>query len=106
MTHWRSGMFLTPARLGEQESGKVSVSFTNLALYTQPVTFAEPFAAPPHVTTQIVSGSGTTARWGSRPISITTTGFTLFVFRGDGVSPPSTWDDIPVQWTAALEGTS
>ncbi|WP_025620336.1 H-type lectin domain-containing protein [Salinispora cortesiana] len=106
MTHWQSGMLITPARLGEQESGQVDVSFTNLALYTQPVAFAEPFAATPRVTTQIVSGAGPTARWGSRPINITTTGFTLFVFRGDGVSPGSTWDDIPVQWIAVLEGTS
>lgn len=102
MTHWQSGMYLTPARLGERESDEVAVSFVDLTSYTQAVTFAAPFASPPHVTTQIVSGSGAAARWESRPISISPTGFTLFVYRGDGSASPSTWSDVPVQWIAVL----
>lgn len=102
MTHWQSGMLITPARLGEQESGQVEVSFTDLTIYTEPVTFAAPFAVAPHVSTQIVSGSGTTSRWESRPISISSTGFTLFLYRGDGSVSPSTWADVPVQWIAVL----
>ncbi|WP_038843453.1 hypothetical protein [Salinispora arenicola] len=102
MTHWKSGMQLTPARLGERESGEVAVSFTDQTSHTQVVTFAAPFAAPPHVSTQIVSGSGAAARWESRPISISATQFTLFVYRGDGSASPSTWSDVPVQWIAVL----
>lgn len=102
MTHWQSGMQLTPARLGEQESGQVEVSFTDLTSYTQAVTFASPFAAAPHVSTQVVSGSGAAARWESRPINITASGFTLFLYRGDGSVSPSTWADVPVQWIAVL----
>lgn len=102
MTHWQSGMLITPARLGEQESGQVEVSFTDLTTHTQTVTFAASFAAPPHVSTQIVSGSGTTSRWESRPISISATQFTLFLYRGDGSASPSTWSDVPVQWIAVL----
>lgn len=102
MTHWKSGMLITPARLGEQESGQTSVSFTDLTIHTESVTFDAPFAAPPHVSTQIVSGSGAAARWESRPINITASGFTLFLYRGDGSVSPSTWDDVPVQWIAVL----
>lgn len=102
MTHWQSGMYLTPARLGERESGEIAVSFVDQTSHTQVVTFAQPFAARPQVTTQIVSGSGTTSRWESRPISISASGFTLFLYRGDGAASLSTWDDIPVQWIAVL----
>lgn len=102
MTHWQSGMYLTPARLGERESGEVEVSFVDETSHTQTVVFDQPFADRPHVTTQIASGSGTTSRWESRPISISTTQFTLFLYRGDGSSTPSTWTDVPVQWIAVL----
>ncbi len=54
----------------------------------------------PNVMTNIASGDGTAARWGSRAISVTNTGFTLFLFKGDSADAAQTWSNIPVQWWA------
>jgi len=70
--------------------------------FTVAVTFddAYPSGVVPSVTTNIATGSGTFARWMSRAISITNTGFTLFIFRGDAADPTATWTNQPVNWTA------
>lgn len=83
------------------QSGMASVSFTAQSSFTQAVTFPIPFAEPPQVFTNIASNNAVTARWGSRAISITETGFTLFVFEGDAADPAQTWVSIPVQWFAS-----
>lgn len=66
------------------------------------VTFEDPYpnGVIPWVMSNIAIGSGTIARWGSRAIDITNTGFTLFVFRGDATDPAVTLSDVPVQWIA------
>jgi hypothetical protein len=78
--------------------GTRSVSFTTQSSFTVATTFGFTFAAPPGVTTSIDSGAGETARWGSRAISVTTTGFTLFVFQNQATT--NTWVNIPVVWIA------
>lgn len=84
------------------QTGSVSVSFAALSQTTVAVTFptAYPVGTVPSVVTNINSGSGTTVRWGSRAISVTNTGFTLFVFKGDAADPAQTWTNIAVQYTA------
>lgn len=84
------------------QSATVPVSFVALSSFTQAVVFPEAYDAGvvPTVTTNIESGAGNTARWQSRAISVTNTGFTLFVFKGDAGDPAQTWSNIPVQWWA------
>lgn len=84
------------------QSDTMSVSFTSLTSTTIAVSFPIAYGAgvTPVVTTNIASGSGTTSRWGSRAITVTNTGFTLFLFRGDASDPAETWTNIPVQWFA------
>lgn len=79
------------------EVGSELVSFTTLTQSTVAVTFDRPFDSIPAVTTNINSGSGSTANWSSRAFGISTTGFTLFVY-GSGAT--STWASIEVQWVA------
>lgn len=76
------------------------VSFTSLTSTSISVSFGVTFANPPQVFTEIVSGTGSTARWGSRAISATTTGFTLFLFVMDAASAAATWSNVPVNWRA------
>jgi hypothetical protein len=82
--------------------GIASVSFTSQTSFTTTVTFdtAFPSGVTPVVVTTISSGSGTVTRWGSRAISVTNTGFTLFVFQGQTSDPSQTWAAIPVSWVA------
>lgn len=82
------------------QSGTVLVSFTALAQTTLAVPFPFPFASVPQVMTNIASGAGETARWGSRAISVNASQFTLFVFDGDNPTATETWADVPVQWIA------
>lgn len=83
-------------------TGEVAVSFTAAASRTVPVMFSTPFTSRPVVTTNINSGNAETARWGSRAISVSPTGFTLFVFSGtDGAV--STWASQSVQWVAVAQ---
>jgi hypothetical protein len=78
------------------ETGTHNFTFTGVTSAVFNVTFDHPFSNPPMVTTNIDSGSGTTAQWHSRADLITTTGFQLFVF---AVSA-GTWSNIPVSWNA------
>lgn len=80
--------------------GITPVSFTGQTSFTVNVNFPASFTATPSVTTNIASGAGNTTRWGSRAYNVTTTGFTLFVFRGDATDGPETWSNIPVHWIA------
>ena len=79
----------------EIETGGESVAFTTLTSFTVAVTFSRAFTALPNVHTNIDSGAAPTSQWHSRAISISTTGFTLFLF-----GPSATWTGYLVQWTA------
>ena len=63
-----------------------------------PVTFPVPFPVAPVVIPNIDSGAAPTALCVARAISITTVGFTMFVFQTAGA--PVTWTNVPVSWTA------
>ncbi|MFD9603326.1 H-type lectin domain-containing protein [Streptomyces sp. NPDC059970] len=80
------------------ETGSRNISFTSQNAFTLAVTFTTPFAAVPRVSTNINSGIGATARWCSRAINITATGFDLFLFAADGTA--STWSTIQVLFEA------
>jgi hypothetical protein len=84
--------------------GSVSVSFTSLQSTTINVTFPTPYPAgvTPFVWTNIATGDGNTARWGSRAITITNTGFTLFLFQNQTADGPKTWTNFPVNWMATV----
>ncbi|MFJ9657623.1 hypothetical protein ACIRPR_06595 [Streptomyces griseoflavus] len=104
-TLWQPGMRITAGRLRatDVQRGTVLVTFTSQTSWTQAVTFPEAFpTAPAGVVTQIASGAGPTARWGSRAISVTPTGFTLFCFVTDAASAAASWADIPVYWEARV----
>lgn len=79
-------------------TGTASVSFTSLTSTFVSVSFGATFPAAPAVTTNIDSGSGPTALWGSRATSITTTGFSLYLYSSNVVA--ATWASIPVTWVA------
>lgn len=79
--------------------GVALVSFTTLDAATQAVNFGFTFPAEPNVHLNINTGTGEAARWHSRAISITTTGFTIFVFASEP-GDTKTWVDVPVAWTA------
>lgn len=64
------------------------------------VNFPTVFPSPPHVMTNINSGSGTVARWISRAMNITTTGFTFFAFAPTATA--NTPNNVPFQWIAIL----
>jgi hypothetical protein len=78
--------------------GTVLISFTTLNTSTAPVSFGFTFPAIPTIVTNIDSGAGATARWESRAITATTTGFTMFVYQSQANT--GTWVDIPVSWVA------
>lgn len=84
------------------QSDSVSVSFVALSSSTVAVVFptAYPVGVVPNVMTNINSGAGATARWGSRAINVNNTGFTLFVYKCDAADPAQTWANVPVQWFA------
>lgn len=78
--------------------GTVTMSFSGVASSTAPVNFGFTFPGLPQVYGNIDSGIGATARWVARPISVTTTGCTMFVFSGNATT--ATWSDVPVNWVA------
>lgn len=80
------------------ETGVTNLAFASAASFTQAVTFDRPFATAPKVLTGIASGSGEVSRWISRAFSVSTTGFTLWVARGDGVA--NAWTGNDVAWAA------
>lgn len=81
------------------ENGNFTGSFTTQSSATFTVTFAHTFSATPQVCVSIENGAAATARvWHARGISVTTTGFTFFVFSND--SSTSTWSNIKLTWIA------
>jgi H-type lectin domain. len=82
------------------QANSVLVSFTSLSSYTQNITFPKPYQSGvlPNVVTNVNSGAGSTARWESRAINVTDTGFTLFLFKTDASDPTATWANVRVQW--------
>lgn len=78
--------------------GTISMTFASAVSATAAVSFGFTFPATPTVVTNIDSGAGATARWESRAISITTTGFTMFVYQSQAIAVA--WTDIPVSYTA------
>lgn len=80
------------------QAGRELVSFTSKSSTTQAVTFPIEFDDEPSVTVNIASGAAATAQWFARAITITTTGFTLFLFSGSETA--ATWSDITVTWIA------
>lgn len=79
-------------------TGSTNLSFTTQLSFTQDVAFGFTFPAVPKVLANVDTGVGATARWVPRPINVTTTGFTMFVFSAS--SNTATWVDIPVIWVA------
>lgn len=90
---------VTGTLTGQSIAGSVSVSFVTQTSFTVAVVFPTAFGTVPAVMTNIASGSGTAGHWSSRAISVTTAGFTLFVFADTGAAA-QTWSNIPVQWIA------
>lgn len=78
--------------------GTVTMSFSSLSSSTAVVNFGFTFPTIPTIMTNIDSGAGSTARWESRAITATTTGFTMFVYQSQAVA--GSWTDIPVSWLA------
>jgi hypothetical protein len=78
--------------------GTVLISFTTLNASTAVVNFGFTFPTVPTIVTNIDSGAGATARWESRAITATTTGFTMFVYQSQANT--GTWVDIPVSYIA------
>lgn len=68
--------------------------------FTAAVTFdtAYPAGVTPSVSANIATGSGTFLRWQVKAISITNTGFTLALNKGDAADPAATWTNQPVSW--------
>lgn len=81
--------------------GTALINFTTLSSFTATVNFGFTFPSAPTVVTNIDVSSGAAARWESRATSITTTGFTMFVYQSQAVT--GTWVDIPVSWIAHYE---
>jgi hypothetical protein len=79
--------------------GTVLVNFTSLGSFTTAVNFGFTFPTAPVVVTNIDSGAGSTARFETRAITLTTTGFTLFVYTSV-IGATATWVDVPVSWIA------
>lgn len=83
-----------------QQSGTVALSFTNQDDYSgTSVTFPVAFTASPRVFCNINNAGAATARWQSRAITISTTGFTPFVFASTG-GANATWSSVEIQWLA------
>lgn len=89
LTH-SSGITYKPTQTGVN-----SLSFGPATSFTVAVVFPIAFGTIPRVFTNINSGVAATASWGSRAISVSTTGFTIFVF-----GPSATWSSVEVQWSA------
>lgn len=79
------------------QAGSVIVSVAAANNATAAVLFDHPFLAMPSVCTNINNGAGGTFGWGSRAISVSTTGFTAFVFNPTGAVGTFSVD---VQWQA------
>lgn len=95
--HFVNGLLNADPPATTMQIGSASISFTTQTSFTQAVSFPVAFASTPVVMTNINSGSGSTGSWGSRAISIGTSGFTIFVF-----GPSATWSNVTVQWAAFI----
>lgn len=78
--------------------GTALITFTSMSSFSTGVNFGFTFPGEPAVVTNIDSGTGAAARWESRGITATTTGFTMFVYQSQATS--GTWADVPVSWVA------
>jgi hypothetical protein len=78
--------------------GTTAFTFVTLSSSTASVNFGFTFPTVPTVTTNIDSGAAATARWESRAITVTTTGFTMFVYSSQATT--SSWTDVPVSYIA------
>lgn len=78
--------------------GEISMTFASAVSATVAVNFGFTFPGIPQVSTNINSGAGATARWESRAITATTTGFTMFVYQSQAIA--NAWTDVPVGWIA------
>ena len=85
---------------GNIEGGIESISFTARTSFVFDVNFTKTFTAPPVMSCNIASGSGTVARWASRAINVTSTGFQIFVFLMESAAPGTAWSNVPVHWLA------
>lgn len=88
-----SGLWV-PDALGDS----VSVSATAVATVSTAVSFGHTFPLPPSVFTNVNLAGGTYARWQTRAINITTTGFSVYAFSSDGAV--GTFVGMPVNWIA------
>jgi len=83
------------------DTGEVLMSFSNQPSATVAVSFGRTYPSAPVVIGNIDTAAGAAARWLARPINVTTTGFTMFVFSAD--TSVSTWSNVRVNWVALLE---
>ena len=78
--------------------GTTTFTFVTLSSNTAAVNFGFTFPGVPTVTTNIDFGTAATARWESRAITVTTTGFTMFVYSSQATT--ASWTDVPVSYIA------
>jgi hypothetical protein len=76
--------------------GSTSFTFVTLSSSTAAVNFGFTFPGVPTVTTNINSSAAATARWESRAHTITTTGFTMFVYSSQATT--ASWTDVAVSY--------
>lgn len=84
------------------ESGSATVTFAAATSNSSAVIFNRPFLAQPRVFLNINSGSGNTSFWFPKAFNITTTGFTLHVFKQSGLAA-NAWTGHAVQWFAVSQ---
>lgn len=83
------------------EQGTATMTLAAATTATLAVNFANTFPSTPVLSVNIDNGVGTFARWGARAINVSTTGFTMFVFKGDNADPAAT-GSFNVQWRATV----
>jgi hypothetical protein len=92
------GTDVSPFR--QVQTGSISISFASAASNVSSViTFPVPFASAPVVPPpNIDSAPGATSHWVCRAINITSTGFQIFSFSGDGIL--AVFSAITISWVA------
>lgn len=78
--------------------GQISMTFVSVTSSTASVNFGFTFPGVPRVATNLNNTGTGTSLWATRGVDITTTGFTMYVFRTNNVA--GSWTDIPVEWIA------
>lgn len=100
MSFWAAGKRLSADAFSKFiQAGTESVTFTSDDSFTQDVTFPVEFDDVPAIAVNIASGASSTARWDARAITVTKTGFTLFVY-SNADAANAAWSDITVYWIA------